>query len=152
VISSKSNSVRPLISALRCAKAATPAAAAGGWTTNGPDRSDLRENASVKDEETYIRDALAIARNSAPVECPSNVISVRTGTFIARSLAAPPRSGRSMMKQAATTSAPIWRSSLTAAFGRAAGGDQVIDQDHALAGLDGVGLCISISSSPYSSE
>src|SRR6185312_6813626 len=47
-------------------------------------------------------------------QCPSNDISVRTGTSIARNLSAPPKSGRSMMKQAARTLAPIWRSSLTA--------------------------------------
>jgi hypothetical protein len=52
--------------------------------------------------------------STAPNQCPSNAISVRTGTSIARSFAAPPRSGRSMMKQAATASAPIWRSSFTA--------------------------------------
>ena len=46
-------------------------------------------------------------RRRATAQWPSNVISVRTGTSIARSFAAPPRSGRSMMKQAATTSAPI---------------------------------------------
>ena len=45
-----------------------------------------------------------------------------------------------MMKQAATTSAPIWRRSLTARDRRAAGGDEVVDQDHPLALADGVGV------------
>ena len=44
------------------------------------------------------------------------------------------------MKQAASTSAPIWRRSLTAPFGGAAGGDQVVDQHHALAFADGVDM------------
>ncbi len=45
---------------------------------------------------------------------PSKAISVRTGTSSASSFLRPPRSGRSMTKQAATMSAPIWRKSLTA--------------------------------------
>ena len=43
-----------------------------------------------------------------------------------------------MIKQAASTLAPICCNSLTAALGGAAGRDQVIDQDHPLALLDGV--------------
>ncbi len=39
-------------------------------------------------------------------QCPSNDTKVRTGTSSARSLAAPPSSGRSITKQAASTSAP----------------------------------------------
>ena len=38
-----------------------------------------------------------------------------------------------MTKQAASTSAPSWRSSFTARFRGAAGGDQIVHQDHALA-------------------
>jgi len=36
-------------------------------------------------------------------QCPSNAIRVRTGTSSLRSFSAPPRSGKSMMKQAAST-------------------------------------------------
>src|SRR6202041_1087278 len=47
--------------------------------------------------------ATSLAWPDKAVQFPSNAISVRTGTSIARNFAAPPRSGRSMMKQAATT-------------------------------------------------
>src|SRR5262249_49645094 len=63
-------------------------------------------------------------------------MSVRTGTSSLRSLAAPPRSGRSMMKQAASTCAPNWRNSLTAPSAvppSPAGGDTSADGDARLA-------------------
>ena len=44
------------------------------------------------------------------------------------------------MKQAATTLAPIWRSNFTARLRGAAGGDEIVDQDHALARVDRVGM------------
>ena len=43
---------------------------------------------------------------------------------------APPRSGRSITKQAATTSAPIFFESARPRPRRAAGGDQVVHEDH----------------------
>src|SRR5437762_8360378 len=88
--------------------------------------------------------------NSAP-QCPSNAISVRTGTSMARSFAAPPRSGRSMMKQAATTLAPIWRSSFTAP---SAVPPVAMRSSTRITRSPGwtASACISISSRPYSSE
>ena len=45
-----------------------------------------------------------------------------------------------MMKQAAMTLAPIWRRRLHGRDRRAAGGDEVVDEDDALALADGVGV------------
>jgi hypothetical protein len=43
----------------RCARAATPAAPAGGWTAHGPDSLTFEECERLEEEETpYIRDAL----------------------------------------------------------------------------------------------
>ena len=50
----------------------------------------------------------------------------------------PPSSGRSMMKVAPTTMPPVRADELGRRLGRAAGGDQVVDDQDALARPDGV--------------
>ena len=92
-----------------------------------------------------------MGRKAAP-QCPSKAMSERTGTPNASNFLEPPKSGRSMTKQAASTSAPSLPKKLHRAFGRAAGGDKVVDEDHALVRGHEASSCISISSSPYSSE
>ena len=74
------------------------------------------------------------ARSPLGRQCPSKAISVRTGTPSFLIFSAPPRSGRSMTKQAATMSAPDLLQQLHRRLGRAAGGDQIVDQDDLLAG------------------
>ena len=66
-------------------------------------------------------------------QCPAKETKLRTETPSASILAAPPRSGRSMTKQAAATSAPICCKSLMAAFRGSPGRDQIVDEDHAFA-------------------
>jgi heat shock protein HtpX len=85
------------------------------------------------------------------LQCPSNVMRVRTGTSSLRNLSAPPRSGRSMMKQAASTCAPSWRSSLTAP---SAVPPVAIRSSTRMtrSPFSTASSCISISSRPYSSE
>ncbi len=82
---------------------------------------------------------------------PGNATSVRTGTSSSASRREPPRSGRSMMKQAASTSAPRERSSLTAAVAvppvAMRSSTRTIFSPRATPSW-----WISISSPPYSSE
>ena len=76
---------------------------------------------------------------------------MRTSTSMARSLAAPPSSGRSTTKQAATHLGAHLAQQLDGGGGGAAGGDQVVDQDHLFAGRDGVLVHLHVVE-PYSSE
>ena len=85
-------------------------------------------------------------------QCPSKAMRQRTGTPSASIFLAPPRSGRSMTKQAATTSAPSFCRSFTARFRRAAGGDEIIDEDHLLARRPPHRHASPFRRSPYSSE
>ena len=83
-------------------------------------------------------------------QCPSNEISVCTGTLSLRSFSAPPSAGRSMTKHAATTSASSWRNSFTAA---SAVPPVAIRSSTSTtrSPATSASACISISSSPYSS-
>ena len=94
---------------------------------------------------------IAVSSAANRLQCPSNVIRVRTGTSSLRNLSAPPRSGRSMMKQAASTCAPSWRSSLTAP---SAVPPVAIRSSTRMtrSPFSTASSCISISSRPYSSE
>src|SRR5580704_15134611 len=84
-------------------------------------------------------------------QCPSKDISVLTGTPRALIFLAPPRSGRSITKQAATTSAPIFFKSPTAPSAEPPVAMRSSTRITLSPGAT-ASSCISITSSPYSSE